>query len=82
MFTRSNLKDFLKLLDTQEIEKIRAGVDCYEYAHLECSVFNAGAVVSLVSLSNDLPDDYEELISSGDNVFLYPQEILHILERN
>ena len=82
MFTRSNLKELLKLLDKEQLERITAGVDCFEYVHLECSFFNAGAIVRSVSLSNYLPDNYSELVSSGNDIFLDPQEILDIIERD
>jgi hypothetical protein len=76
MITRDNLPDLINMLTSSERQSI---IDSdSEYTRLDVSFFNAGTVVSM-KLINDLPDSYDEDLSTGHIAYLDTREVINLL---
>jgi hypothetical protein len=76
MITRDNFKDCINQLSNDDKQKIK-NTDT-EYTEIHCSSYGH---IWVNSFTNDLPENYDDIISDGTIYFLYTNELLNILNK-
>jgi len=76
MLTKDNFKEAIKQLSVEDKTKIKNAIHDSEYAEIRTTSYGQ---IWLESLTNDLPDNYDELVSDGTTSFVSVEELTRVI---